>query len=88
MRSKKVGGAIDYGLFGNPWTGLAAMILVQASNDLLALGDMEYSTFHDEMVTKTELEKFFRSKWAWHLATSCGLDPLELSKRGVLTWAG
>ena len=88
MRSKKVGGAIDYSIFGNPWTGLAAMILVQASNDLTALGNADSIVIGGETVTRGKLMKFFRSKWAWHLATSCGLEPKELKERGVLTWAG
>ena len=64
------------------------MILVQASNDLTALGEADSRILQWELVTRIELSSFFRSKWAWHLATCCGLEPTELAKRGVLTWAG
>ena len=90
MRARKVAGApaIDLGAFKNPWTGLAAMILVQAANDLDALGDLDSRIMQWELVTRVELTKFFRSKWAWHLATSCGLAEEEIRKRGVLKWQG
>lgn len=89
MRTQRGGGrAIDFGMFGSPWTGMAAMILVQASTDLEALGDQDKIIDKGIVVKRDELLKFFRSKWAWHLATSCGLEPEELQERGVLTWAG
>lgn len=72
--------------WSNPWTGLAAMILVQAATDYQALGDQEFIIRNWERISRIDLEKFFRSKWAWHLANCCGLSPEEMQKRGVLTW--
>ena len=72
--------------WSNPWTGLAAMILVQAAADYQALGGEEYVIHRWERIDKKDLDAFFSSKWAWHLANCCGLSPEEMRKRGVLTW--
>ena len=88
MRYKKgLETQVDFFEFKNPWTGLAAMILVQAAADLEALGNCDSIYRAGNIITRKELDKFFRSRWAWHLATSCGLDEHELAERGVLTWA-
>lgn len=89
MRARRgAGRSIDLGLFDSPWTGMAAMILVQASTDLEALGDRDTMIAQGAVVSRADLLNFFQSKWAWHLATSCGLEPEELQERGVLTWEG
>ena len=72
--------------WSNPWTGLATMILIQAITDYQVLGNQDYVIKAQDKITRSELERFFSSKWAWHLANCCGLSPEEMQKRGVLTW--
>ena len=78
---------IDLAEFDNPYTALATMILIQAKVDCELLGDRENKIIDGEVVSKIGLIRFFRSRWAWHLATSCGLEPKEIKERGILTWA-
>lgn len=79
---------IDLADFDNPYTALATMILIQAKVDYELLGDRENKIMDGEPVSKYGIIKFFRSRWAWHLATSCGLEPKEIRERGILLWQG
>ena len=78
--------SIDYNVFSSPWTGLAAMILIQASTDLAACGGRWAIRRDGDVIKKGEIVRFMRSRWAWYLATACGLEDAEIRRRGVLTW--
>ena len=59
--------------FSNPYTGLAAMILTQANDDLERLGSRESGRLDGVFASKTEITCFFRSSWGSFLASSCGV---------------
>ncbi len=75
MRSKPMlGQAIDYRDFENPYTGLAAMIFVQAANDLLFLRGKDYRIQDGIKISQSEIRRFFSSEWASFMAESLKLD--------------
>ena len=75
MRAKRISDrAIDHGEFSDPYTGIAAMIFIQAVSDMDFLHG-EDSTYRDSsLITKWEILNFLRSDWASFLANSLGLD--------------
>lgn len=81
MRSKKAFDiGVDYNAFDSPYTGLATMIFAQAQNDLELLGGAEYANKGGSMVSKWEIINFLRSPWAEFLATSIGVETIELEQ--------
>lgn len=78
----------EYSSFSNGWTGLAAMILLQAIRDLDNLGEAEYRVFSGKRVSKWEIVTFLRSPWAEFLGDYVGITRVEINhylrKAGVL----
>lgn len=74
MRVKHDDAALDYRSFSNPYAGLAAMIFVQADNDLRALNGEDHTYKDGCLLQKWEIINFLRSPWAALLATGCGVD--------------
>lgn len=68
---------IEYNVFSNPYTGLAAMILITARNDMELLGSREIARKDNVQISKTELNNFFKGKWAEFLASSVGIESAD-----------
>lgn len=60
----------DIAQFSSPWTGLAAMILFQAVDDLYFLNGRDAARRNDSVVRRWEILNFLRSPWAEYLAES------------------
>ena len=69
---------IDYGEFKNPYTGLGAMIFLQADYDLHKLGGKEFRVFSWGVMSKAEIMQFLDSDWAKTLAAEIGLEQVDL----------
>lgn len=83
MRAKRIlNDGIDYNKFDDPYTGIAAMVFVQAAADLDSLKGRDAMYRDALMVTRTEIVKFLRSEWADFLA-----DAVNLDKRDVWAFA-
>lgn len=83
MRAKRIlENAIDYDKFDDPYTGLAAMVFVQAAADIDSLRGRDAMYRDTLMVTRTEIVKFLRSDWADFLA-----DAINLDRRDVIAFA-
>lgn len=78
MKTRRV--ECDYNTFKDPYTGLAAMVFVQADSDLTALDGKSRAYVGREMLDKWEIINFLRSPWAALLATGIGLDVIELNE--------
>ena len=79
MRSKRIfDNAIDYEAFSDPLTGLAAMIFVQAADDLHALDGKTVLYKGGTLLQKWEIINFLRSDWAHELADLVRLDCRDL----------
>lgn len=70
----------DYRSFDDPMRGLAAMVLVQAINDLQMLDGHESINDHGMVVKKWEVVNFFRSSWGCFLAEELGVDSRDMNK--------
>ena len=68
---------IEYNVFSNPYTGLAAMILITARNDYDLLGDKEVARKDNVCISKTEIRNFLKSRWAEFLASCIGVDGVD-----------
>lgn len=68
----------EYSSFSNCWTGLAAMILLQAIRDLENLGCTESKAFYGKVVTRWEIVNFLRSPWAEFLGEYVGISRKEI----------
>ena len=68
---------IEYSMFKNPYTGLAAMILITARNDLELLGNDEITRKDSVQISKTEINNFLGSRWAEFLASCIGVEGTE-----------
>lgn len=80
MRAKRIlDNAIDYNAFSDPYTGLAAMIFVQAAADISVLGGNDRVYKNGTMISKWELVNFLRSEWAKELARLVNLDIRDLA---------
>ena len=77
MATKKQSINIEYSMFGNPYTGLAAMILITARNDLELLSNDEITRKDGVQISKTEIKNFLGSRWAEFLASCIGIDGIE-----------
>ena len=77
MATKKQSINIEYSMFGNPYTGLAAMILITARNDYNLLGDKEVARKDNVCISKTEIRNFLKSRWAELLASCIGVDGVD-----------
>jgi hypothetical protein len=71
---------IEYNVFSNPYTGLAAMILITARNDYDLLGDKEVARKDNVNISKTEIRNFLKSRWAEFLASCIGVDGVDWKK--------
>lgn len=71
---------IEYNVFSNPYTGLAAMILITARNDYDLLGDKEVARKDNVCISKTEIRNFLKSRWAEFLASCIGVDGVDWKK--------
>lgn len=65
---------IEYSDFSDPYTGLVAMIFVQAASDLTFLRKRESCYKDGCQIRKMEIVSFFRSEWADYLADAVHLD--------------
>ena len=54
----------EYSSFSNCWTGLAAMILLQAVRDLENMRGADNRVIYGNLVTRWEIVNFLRSPWA------------------------
>ena len=68
---------IEYNVFSNPYTGLAAMILITARNDMELLGNKEIARKDNVQISKTEIRNFLKSRWAEFLASCIGVDGVD-----------
>ncbi len=71
---------IEYNVFSNPYTGLAAMILITARNDYDLFGDKEVARKDNVNISKTEIRNFLKSRWAEFLASCIGVDGVDWKK--------
>lgn len=75
MRSKRIlENAIEYEEFSDPMAGLAAMIFVQAADDLHVLNGESVRYKGGTLLQKWEIVNFLRSEWARELADLAHLD--------------
>ncbi len=65
---------IDYADFDDTYTGIVAMIFVQAAADLAFLRRRESCYKDGCQIRKLEIINFFRSEWADYLADAVHLD--------------
>lgn len=72
-RKKLLPAGIDYKAFSDPYTGLAAMVLVQAAADLLILDGKDEKRIGGDIVRKRDVLTFLQSPWAQFLSESCGV---------------
>ncbi len=80
-RSVKTG--IDFKEFTDPYSGIAAMVFVQAVSDLDMLKGKE-SAFKDSIViSRNEISNFFWSDWAEVLADALNIDIRTVRAFGV-----
>ncbi len=70
----------DYRSFDDPMRGLAAMILVQAINDLEMCAGRDTVYDHGTNVRKWEIVNFLRSSWGCFLAEELGIDSRKMNK--------
>ena len=68
---------IEYNVFSNPYTGLAAMILITARNDMELLGNREIVRKDNVQISKTEIRNFLKSRWAEFLASCIGVESVD-----------
>lgn len=73
---------IDYKDFATPFSGIATMIFVQAANDYEMLGDKDSAIFETTAVSKDEIIRFMKSKWASFLGACLGWDEEEMQFEG------
>lgn len=79
-RKRAIDSAIDYKAFSNPYSGLAAMIFLQADWDLKMLNGEETKHSGGCLLDKWEIINFLRSPWAAVLAGGVGLDLSDLRR--------
>lgn len=79
MRAKRIfDEGIDYEKFDNPYTGLAAMVIIQAADDLSKLKGRESMYVDTLIVSQNEIKRFFCSRWAAILADAVNLDRRDM----------
>ena len=78
-RNPSVNAAIDYRDFSDPFFGIAAMIFVQADQDLKRMGKETHYITNGDIVYKAEVKRFLRSGWALALADALKLDTRDLA---------
>ena len=84
MRARRnIKTGIDFNEFSDPYSGIAAMVFVQAVSDLHYLNGRE-SAFEDAVViSKNEISSFFHSDWAEVLADALNIDIRTVRAFGV-----
>lgn len=70
----------DYAQFDNPYTGLVAMIFLQAQTDLCYLNGEETLYQNGNFLNKWEIINFLRSDWGWFLANSVGVEAKDYER--------
>lgn len=68
---------IEYTMFSNPYTGLAAMILITARNNMELLGSREIARKDNVQISKTEIRNFLKSRCAEFLASCIGVESVD-----------
>ena len=81
-RQHSIRAAADYRNFDNCWSGLAAMILIQAAVDLNTLRGRDRAKLGGYIIYKYELLNFFRSDWAAALS-----EAMKLDRRSIVRYA-
>jgi len=77
MKTRRADSPCDYRGFEDPYSGLAAMIIVQAETDLQLLGSADVAYFDGVKVSKMDIQRFFRSGWGFFLASGVGISEDE-----------
>lgn len=72
----------------NPYTHLAASIIIQAYDDLKALGGSDRKIVDAQNVTKYEIINFFRSPWCGRLLSCQEAVSQEMAIRAAYDLAG
>lgn len=77
-RKDSISNGIDYSDFDNPYTGIAAMVFVQAVNDYEAAKEKGYFRREGTCIYASEIEAFLQSDWADYLAGEMKLDSRDV----------
>ena len=81
MRSRDVlTNGIDYSVFDNPYTGLGAMVLIQAADDLKYLKSKGCGYRDGTQIRRLEIVSFFHSDLAEVIADALHLDTRDMKK--------